>query len=167
MAQNESYLICVDPGGTTGVGIVGYTDRIVQMVNAYEDTVGPFDLFKDLMSKINNYRDEGLVFPHTSQQHPVTVLIEAWETYDTPFRVNPNYACQLIGAAKVAAAQMGVNIIERSPQARKQVTDQMLKAGGFWWPHGEGHAREALRHGLAFLIEQLHRPTIDLLMPRR
>jgi hypothetical protein len=51
----------------------------------------------------------------------------------------------------------------------KLITDAVLKRAGLYPPRGqvkEKHQIEALRHALAFLIKQRHRPTIEKLYPQ-
>lgn len=147
-------LVCVDPGNETGLAYIDYLDTETPVLtHAEEFVLAPYETYERL-------------FEAVGVQDALKVVIEGWDPFGPVYKPDPNYSCQLIGAVKAAAGKWSVEVIERMPYQRVQVSDKMLKDNGFWWPHGKGHARSAIKHGLSYLLDEHHRPTMELLFKR-
>ena len=96
------------------------------------------------------------------------VIIESWVPMDVEFGPDPNFACQPIGIVVWLCKLYNIPLVAQIPKLRHGVTDEILRASGYWLVGGRGHKRQALRHVLAYLQQPEHRhmPTVLKLHPR-
>ena len=95
-----------------------------------------------------------------------TVVMEAWEFRHNDFAVDANYAAGPIGVVQWLCHDEGIDIVLQKPFKRSRVTDPQLKETGLWIRGGKGHARQALKHVLSYLLTQRDKATQEKLFPR-
>lgn len=94
------------------------------------------------------------------------VVCEDWEFRHTGFAVDAKHAAGPIGVLEYLCAQEDIPLVLVKPMLRSRITDPVLKKSGLWWPHGQGHARQAMKHVLAYQLRQQDRATQEMLYPR-
>lgn len=155
-------LLCIDPGATTGIAeLVVPTIGPAILRNSCEIPGTPAALAQQFLDW---HRSCGL----TDLRYTQLIVIETWE-YRHNQPTDARMACEPIGMVKMLAFIHRVPITaEQKPGFRSSIPDTKseLKPLGYWIG-GEGHARQALRHGLAYLIRTAHHlPTMEYLFPR-
>lgn len=135
----KRYVMAIDPGLTTGF--------------AFVDTDGPtiietaeVDWF-DLGMKQGEYLTQ---FPGE-----VAVVIERFIiTPQTAKNAQAPWSLELIGQSRWVARRCGIpELIMQSPtDAKNFSTNEKLKALGLWHRGGGGHAMDALRHALLYMV---------------
>jgi hypothetical protein len=67
-------------------------------------------------------------------------------------KITPQYdALEVIGVVRFITRQLAARLVLQGRAQRKIVTDDMLRAVGWWKRAGDGHANDAARHTLLFL----------------
>ena len=143
-------ILGIDPGGTNGLVIARLPENApLQVVDHRQIT--------DLMAFAEFVES---VLPCID-----LVICERFIAQNTAFVADAPAACEPIGIVKFLAYIHRVPLELPAPQARLAVTDQALKDSGYWIK-GEEHARQALRHVLAYTMRERHAATIRRLHPR-
>lgn len=158
-------VIGVDPGGTTGISVVGVeADKPASIIETrqWPNDYNPAT-WQKLQSLAHHYR--------ALYDLPVVLVIEQFDK--RPGVIDPDYSAMYINKDIVeyiheypivwqipAAAK---NLIK---PARKGKADQLKRFG--WYQVSHRHANDASRHVLVYLVEKVkHRPTILKGWPKR
>ena len=153
MTDHPPFLLVIDPGRTTGIAFIDQKD--------YSNPVILWSDELDFMGTCN--RVNSTLMTHREN---VQVLMERFTITPQTGKNGPGAldAIGIIGVVRYLATAYGAPEIEyQSPQQAKQFCDNTrLRAVGFWHRGGAGHARDALRHGVTYLVRQGWRPA-DLL----
>lgn len=139
-------LIAIDPGKASGFAVFDYTDldNIKVLYSAELDqmqTVGEVDT---LLSEAENPSDYEIVM------EKFTITAQTGKNTNAE-----NWSPEIIGAVRYLAYTEGVSFTEQTPaKAKNFVPNDRMKNIGIWHTGGEGHARDALRHGVLYLVER-------------
>lgn len=148
------YLYCFDPGQTCGVVLLKYSDHNpAEVVEAVEIPGTP--------SEIRNKWQQLLRASKT------TVVIEDW--YRNNQSVDARMACYPVGMMQMLAFEAGVPVVMQPPRFRLSIGNTKARLKDYWLPNLKPHddRRQALRHGLSFLVHtQKHLPTMEAINPR-
>lgn len=141
---SERYVICLDPGETTGFAIFDNTTLVrsgqlhtvengkILWDNLIEFLTKNVDTTKNNYFVCENYR----IYQHKLARHSFSPVV----------------TLRLIGGIDLIAHSSEIPIYyQMAAQAKGFVTDQKLKDWGFWIK-GKNHARDAIRHGIYFLL---------------
>lgn len=152
MTTNRHHnLLCIDPGGTTGVSILNYSDTGEPKLWFYlqvENGLEGFIKFYRAMEPMYNWGEivcesftlrPGIKFPDLS----------------------PVY---IIGALE-AMVKHTQKIIYQPPSSKPICNDDVLKRIGMH-QRGKGHVNDSTRHGIIYLRNQKHLPTIKMAWPK-
>lgn len=143
MAKYElpEFLLLVDPGKVSGVALVqpGAEQEIVWS--------GEYD-FMETCNLVNK----------VAQVYGPRLRIVCESFTITPMTAKNSVApwsLELIGVIKYLAGAYHVEqLVFQTPQKAKNFCpNPRLKAVGFWHRGGDGHARDALRHGVTHLVD--------------
>jgi hypothetical protein len=147
----KNNILCIDPGGTTGVAIFSVSkDRQPELLKYLE-------VPKGTQGFINFYRENESLYRWGK------IVCESF-TLRTGVKFPDLTPVYIIGALEVLAKD-GVEIIFQSPSLKGLCDDDRLK---FIQMHqrGNGHANDAIRHGIIYLRNIKHMPTIEMTWPR-
>jgi hypothetical protein len=139
-------ILAIDPGGTTGIAIVSFSNQTEPVVSHYEEVPdglkGFIEWYKKSRDSINwdiivcetfTLR-QNVKFPDLSPVY----IIGALEAFESP------------------------NKIEwQSPAQKHLCDDKRLKIMNMHKP-GKGHANDAIRHAIIYLRNKKHLPTLML-----
>jgi hypothetical protein len=151
-------ILSIDPGPHTG-----WVEFAISADSAAEIYAHGLVYPSDYSTIATIYRS----FLHSA--HPPTLVIcEKW--IDIPYidhATASEVVQQQIGVIRQLTQDGGVPLVLAPPQARTQITPETLYASGYRMEGRDyDHVRQATRHGLAWLVDHRHRPTIDRLYPR-
>lgn len=139
------YVLGQDPGGTTGIAMLRYTDdtkpELIYLHQIKNGRAGYFQWFEGSEPSYN-----------------LTIVSEKWETREGIHSADlePVY----IEGIQYALWQ---NEIEyQTPDMKSLVPDEFLKKNNLWTP-GKRHQMDALIHALVYLRNSGHRPTLEAL----
>ena len=137
-------LLCLDPGGTTGVAVFEYSDNTEATLEYYDQVPGSLkgfiEWYKIYSSKLN------------------------WDVVvceDFTLRINVKFPdlspVYIIGTYQA----LGSPIVKdyQQPTQKPLCDDDRLKKLGLHKP-GKGHANDAIRHGIIYLRRNRHMPTL-------
>lgn len=140
----EGRLLCLDPGETTGVAVMecglAEAPNVVEQIqintkDPESATMSLMELFARVRPKhvvMEDYR----VYKHKQEEHTHSDLM-------TP---------QVIGMVKFLCVQNKIlPSMQMASQAKGFVDDDKLRAWGLWI-RGKKHARDAIRHGIYYLL---------------
>lgn len=156
------FILCVDPGKRMGVVELWLNDSKLPPIVIFQDEVeGTLERTLELFQAWFKETTEAGADPKN-----LLLVCEDWDSRDTAFSVDARLAVEPMAWLKLLAHQHGVQMITARPQQRLGMTDETIKAAGYWLKGGLGHKRSALRHGLAYLVRSNHIPTLEKLWPR-
>jgi len=139
----------VDPGKLTGFAIFDMLyldDDAPTLVESLELSVDEY------YTKLNE------LFGFDSRYGAdIEVVMEDFKiTAQTGKLTDAPWSLKLIGATEFACHNWNVNVTLQPPsRAKNFVPNDRLKALEFWHKGGAGHANDALRHGVLYMVEQL------------
>jgi hypothetical protein len=147
MLKNKIAVLAVDPGKMTGVAFFSWTG------NPEEDPVLVYSGEVDEDQYAESIEEFLLKIPEYSELKIVcerfTINLQTAKKSQAPFSL------EQIGVLKYLAKKSGVSeIIFQSPADAKSMFDNSkLKKLEFWHRGGEGHALDAIRHGLLLFVK--------------
>jgi hypothetical protein len=137
-------MLCLDPGGTTGLAIISFEPEQEASLVHYEQVPGGLEGF------INWYKSEREIWNWDM------VVCE-----DFTLRMNVKFPdlspVYIIGALE--AFEWPDKPTYQQPTQKPLCDDDRLKVLGFHKP-GKGHANDAIRHGIIYLRKSRHMPTL-------
>lgn len=136
-------MLSLDPGGKTGISIIDFDDNDINLV-----------YFAEVEKGLNGF----------IEWHKLVKQTYKWDfVVCEDFTLRPSVRfpdlspVYIIGA--LTALEDPNNIIFQQPQQKPLCDDSRLKTLGFHKP-GLGHANDAIRHGIVYLRNQRHIPTL-------
>jgi hypothetical protein len=135
-------ILSLDPGGTTGVAFFSFDEASVEL------------------NKVEQVKDglEGFIAWYLELDTPVDVIVcESFTLRPGVHGVNlsPTY---IIGALE--ALSRGKVIVYQEAKLKPLCDDARLKKMGLF-QSGLGHANDAVRHGIIYLRNKKHAPTLE------
>ena len=141
------YVVGQDPGGTTGVAVLRYTEHtkpeLVYLHQIPDGREGFFYFF------IGSDVGEGTIF---------TSVSEKWETREGIHSAN----LEPVYSEGVQYASWVDQTVYQSPSVKKMVGDEFLKVNNLW-TEGKRHQMDALLHAIYYLRSIGHEPTLKAL----
>lgn len=138
-------ILAIDPGGTTGVAIVSFSENLAPVVSHYEQI--PDGLAGFIKWYKNNWHLGWDII--VCENFTLRINVKFPD-------LSPVY---IIGALE--ALMWGEQIVYQSPAQKTLCDDTRLKAMGMYKP-GNGHANDAIRHAIIYLRNKRHLPTLML-----
>ena len=138
------WILAGDPGKKSGVVILQCSDdfadvQIHRSVELDEQATGQIVEF---------YTDSGL---------DLEVVFESFViTTETGKKKDTHYSLELIGVARYFCTKHRIPFTLQPPSLKQFAPNDMLRDLGFWVPGGDGHAHDAMRHAIVYLIQQQH-----------
>lgn len=150
-----SYVLGIDPGGTTGLARLWLPDDAPADVVSMQEVAGGVEGFIEWLES----RGWGL----NSRTVCESFVLDG----RTP---KPDLnAVEIIGILKYVVAS-GKLVFQTNTQGKHLMTNEVLKRAGYYPKRGEvkgGHSTDALRHALNYVVKTLkHKPTIEKLFPK-
>jgi hypothetical protein len=158
----DQYIIGFDPGGTSGIAVLRFTETVVECV--FQDEWGdPDNVWKRLHQLAHEYQCLG----------DVTIVSEAFDA--RPGIINPDYTPKYINrdvdnnifdVDVVYQIPAQAKNLVRPPGPRNKGQDHLKRFG--WYKKGRGgHANDATRHAITYGVETLkHMVLIQLGWPK-
>lgn len=141
-APDYKYVLGMDPGGTTGIAMLRYTD-----------TTQPELIY--LHQQENGLEGFYNFFNGTNPNPDVTIVSESFTIREgvhgadvTPLRIE--------GAQYV---YWGNDVVYQEPAMKSLIKESWLKEQNLWTP-GKRHQMDALIHALVYLRNEMHEPTL-------
>lgn len=141
-------ILSLDPGQTTGVAFIGFEPNLGPAVVRHEQVSGGAIGFIQWLKQV-------------PVDHYDEVVCESFVLRPGVHGANiePAY---VIGALE---AIVDVPITYQMPSQKKLVPDAVLKLGQSTYKAGEPHATDAIRHGIIYLRNRGHKPTLKRFWP--
>jgi hypothetical protein len=141
----KSRLLCLDPGGTTGVALLEYDEETPPSIIWQKQIEGGLHGF------LNFHWDQLQDWLYSE------IICESFTLREGVYGVDlsPTY---IIGALE--ALHESDDIIYQEPSMKPLCDDERLKKMGLYVP-GRGHAMDAVRHGVIYLRNKKHKPTLE------
>jgi hypothetical protein len=141
-------IVAVDPGKATGVSCFGFDSNEephLIMSGEYQ----PDEFAAPIRGLLDSARAEGI---------PVEIVCERFTiNAQTVRNSQAPYSLEQIGVLKQIMRDSGMSDNElkfQSPSdAKRMFPNEALKKLGYWHKGGEGHAIDAIRHGLLYLAK--------------
>lgn len=137
-------ILCLDPGGTTGWAFVHYAEDTEPFVSAHGQIAG------GLIGFLHWYESLGVSWQETVCES--FILRPGVHGAD----ITPAY---VIGALESLAFNRQETVTYQAPSQKKLCDDDVLKRMGLHHP-GKPHANDAIRHGIIYLRNKKHLPTL-------
>lgn len=137
-------LLCLDPGGTTGWAFVHYDENTAPFVSAQGQITG------GVIGFLHWYTTLGVSWQGTVCES--FILRPGVHGAD----ITPAY---VIGALEAQAFNNNEVVNYQAPSQKKLCDDDVLKRMGLYTP-GKPHSNDAIRHGIIYLRNQKHLPTL-------
>lgn len=137
-----SRLVAIDPGKATGFAAFDISGGVPVLLGSWELDIEEF--YDMLESSLAHYQDD------------VEVVIESFKiTPATGKLSDAPWSLENIGVTRFLCRKYGAKLTLQPPSRAKDfVPNDRLKALEIWHVGGEGHARDALRHGVLYMVEQ-------------
>lgn len=144
------YLLSIDPGLATGVCLIDLSDP--------ENPVKIWSKEVD----INQFMDGIEELVSNKETH---VVIEAFKiTVETGKLSEAPWSLELIGIVRYLCYLNGKELDLQLPSQKPFADNDKLHAVDFWHVGGEGHANDALRHAMVWIVDRNRKWTKKLLV---
>jgi hypothetical protein len=155
MTELNTFVLAVDPGKLSGIALFQYQNGVPTLLHSYETD---FDTYADTI--------RGMIY--VSVQGGADRLLVACERFTINAQTVKNsqapYSLEQIGILKQALKDMEKHLnrvghylpglaMQAPSDAKNMVPNQALKKLGYWHVGGDGHALDAIRHGLLRLVK--------------
>lgn len=155
MPKQPKYLLSVDPGLMTGVAFLDITD---------EDD--PLPLWDEELKVEEFYVRMGEVFKEFHEE-----MVVVWEDYHITARTatlsQQPWSLNLIGVMQYFCWKYDVKFTVHSPSRKPFATPERLRQVGFWHKGEAGHANDAFRHAMVFLVDRNPNWARKLIIPSK
>ena len=148
MTNGLIYAMGVDPGGTTGVSIIGVHERTI-----YKDYPGKISYFETFETQ-GSYTNQALeIVDATREFYPLALIVESF--YPAKPITSEEYLSPVRVAERIAFCVETKYIIcpffwQTPSQAMKTAPDERLKLWGLYKP-GPDHMKDSTRHAITFI----------------
>lgn len=144
------YLLAIDPGLATGVCLIDLIDPENPVkVWAVEATTNEF---YDQIAQLVAHPETHVVI------EDFKITVETGKLSDAPWSLN------LIGVVQYLCYLNGKVLDFQLPSQKPFATNEKLRAVDFWYVGGEGHANDALRHAMIWIVDRNRKWTRKLLV---
>jgi hypothetical protein len=150
MKSKHYNLLCIDPGGTTGVSIINYSEDSEPQLWEWLEVEGGLEGFIDFYQKTE---------PYYNWQE---IVCESF-TLRTGVKFPDLSPVYIIGALEVLGR--GKTITYQPPTSKPICSDDVLKRIDMH-KRGMGHVNDSTRHGIIYLRNKKHMPTIKMAWPK-
>jgi hypothetical protein len=157
MTPNK-FVISVDPGKATGVAYFSHTvGQDPVMIDSSE--VQPHEFATWMRSTLDDF------FARTvMSETPIFIVCERFViNAQTARNSQAPYSLEQIGVLKQCLRDVNIDeesILWQSPaDAKAMFPNPAIKKVGYWHKGGEGHALDAIRHGLLCLVKRGWKPS--------
>jgi hypothetical protein len=144
-------VLCLDPGGTTGVSVLKYSEdaepQVLFIKQVEEGLAGFIKFYKEYSLKLG--WDE--------------IVCESF-TLRTGVKFPDLTPVYIIGALE-ALVRDDILITYQNPSSKPMCGDNVLKRIGMHIP-GMGHVNDSTRHGIIYLRNKKHMPTMLMAWPK-
>lgn len=144
---NCKYLFAVDPGLATGICLIDIQDHENPFM-VWSKEVNTTEFYDDIEDMIAN-PDVHVVF----EGFKITD-----ESPDSP------WSLELIGIIKIFCYRYGKQWDQQWPVQKAFADNDKLRSVGFWHVGENGHANDALRHAMIWIVEHNRKWTRKLLL---
>jgi hypothetical protein len=147
MLENSVGILAVDPGKMTGIAFLVWSgvprESPEAVLTTEADEVEFPGVIKSVLAQKNNFTE----FKVVCEQF--TINLQTAKKSQAPFSL------EQIGVLKYLCREAGIDTIAmQSPaDAKNMFPNPKLKKLEIWHKGGEGHALDALRHGLLLLVK--------------
>lgn len=146
--MQTKYVLSVDPGKATGIAILSMTANKEPEI-IYSCEVQPEEFANAVRKIIEDIGDDYDTFSIVCEKF--TINAQTVRNSQAP------YSLEQIGVLKQILQDFGLDregIFWQSPaDAKKMFPNEALKTLKYWHKGGEGHANDAIRHGLLRLVK--------------
>ncbi len=152
--MTSKFVLAVDPGKATGISVLNWVQGSdPELLNTAE--VQPDEFATHIRSALNMYME---------MDADLLVVCERFViNAQTVRNSQAPYSLEQIGVLKQCLRDVGIpeeSILWQSPaDAKAMFPNPALKKVGYWHKGGEGHALDALRHGLLCLVKKGWKPS--------
>lgn len=139
-------LISIDPGKASGFAVLDYTNLNDVKI-----------LYSGELDQMQTVSEVDTLFTDAEDPSDYEIVMEKFTiTAQTGKNTNAeNWSPEIIGAVRYLAWREGVSFSEQTPaMAKNFVPNDRMKNIGIWHVGGEGHARDALRHAVLYLVDR-------------
>lgn len=156
VAEYPLVVVAVDPGGTTGVAVFGFTEETVEYIEHFQ-WGDPDYVWREIHKLVHKWQAKGF---------RVVLVVEQFDK--RPGIINPDFTPKYIGRdiknniddVEIVwqIPSVAMNLV-RPPGKRHKGADQLKRFG--WYKTVNTHANDAARHAIVYAVETLkHMPTI-------
>lgn len=143
-------VLAIDPGKASGVALLDYDKADGAVTIVHTDELDEYATGDYINAVITDAR---------ARQAPLVVVCEDFRvTQRTTANTRADWSLHLIGATRwlCHAHGIGAPVLQTAGAAKGMFPEdnKKLRAVGLWHRGGEGHARDALRHGATYLIQR-------------
>lgn len=161
-AKTKTYLLCLDPGKASGVAVLETSslqeDATADVEIVETGELQPSELNGWLLTWFNRALVEGAGLECVCEDFLITPQTGKNSTAD--------WSLKKIGVLEFLGEMFQVKVTLQTPAAAKSFVDnKRLRALGLWHKGGAGHANDALRHGVLYLVNKRGWNPPDLLSP--
>lgn len=146
------YLLGIDPGKATGVCLIDLTDSVnPKPVWSYEWSVNEFyTMIEPVIAT------DGVELFIACEDFRITAATA--KLTEAPWSLN------LIGVVQFLGLKYNRKVSLQLPSEKPFATNDRLRMVGFWHKGGEGHANDAYRHAMIWLVKNNREWTKNLLL---
>lgn len=158
MSINERYVVSVDPGKATGLALLYLGSSLDSVPELLDSAEVESDKFAEKFLEFS--REAGWTDGLSVVCERFTITTQTGKNSQAPFSL------ENIGVLKHLCRENGYPVEKihfQSPaDAKSMFPNEILKKAGTWHRGGEGHALDAIRHGLLYLVKSGWRPRVLL-----
>lgn len=153
MPSSDTGILAVDPGKLTGVAFLSWTGVPEDSPQIIETAEVDEIEFSDFVERVLDQKSQFSEFKVVCEQF--TINLQTAKKSQAPFSL------EQIGVLKYLCRKAEIETITmQSPaDAKNMFPNPKLKKLEIWHRGGEGHALDALRHGLLLLVKSKWVPT--------
>lgn len=144
------YLLAIDPGLATGVCLIDLSDP-ANPVKVWSVEASTSE-FYDQIERLVAHESTHVVI------EDFKITVETGKLSDAPWSLN------LIGIVQYLCYLNGKVLDFQLPSQKPFADNDKLRAVDFWHVGGEGHANDALRHAMVWIVERNRKWTKKLLV---
>lgn len=139
-----SLLLAIDPGLASGYVVLEYSISDDSVTIVASEELDQYDTCSRAESLLYENRDG-----------TIDVVMESFIiTPETAKKTRTSYSLEIIGAVRYLAQKWGAPFDLQTPaNAKSFSTNDRLRALDLWVPGGEGHAKDAMRHAVLYLVK--------------
>lgn len=149
----RSNLIAIDPGKASGF-------VLLDMTKTFEDGSTPDIIYsgepaqQEACSRVHTFLHRE---SENEDSRTFIVMEDFIITTETGKKKDTRYSLEIIGAVRYFAELYSIPFALQTPSKAKSFVDNdRLRAMNLWVPGGEGHAKDAMRHAITYMVNRLN-----------